>query len=81
MSIPTLQKNHFKIEASENKFEIEQQGKAILMEKASDGKMFYLIGKRIQKEQINGKRNTMDINQAHDLFNHMSEQVATTSNL
>ena len=47
------------------------------MEKASDGKMFNLIGKIIQKEQISTyyKRNTMDINQVHDLFNHMSEQV------
>ena len=50
MSIPTLLKNHFKIQASENKFEIKQQGKTIPMEKTSDGKMFYLIEKRIQKE-------------------------------
>ena len=52
MSIPTLLKNHFKVQASENKFEVEHQEKPIPMEKASDGKMFYLIRKRIQKEQI-----------------------------
>ena len=77
MSIPKLLKNNFKVQASENKFEIEQQGKTILLEKSSDEKMFYLIGKRIQKKQINTyhKRHTMDINAAHDLFNHMSEQV------
>ena len=47
------------------------------MEIEGDGKMFYHIGKRIQKEPIKAyhKRNMMDINQAHDLFNHMSEQV------
>ena len=76
-SIPTLLKNHFKVQASENKFEIEQQGKIISKEKVSYGKMFYLIGKRIQKDDINSyyKRNTMDINQVYDLFNHMSQQV------
>ena len=39
--------------------------------------MFYLIGKRIQKEQINAyhKRHTMDITTAHHLINHMREQV------
>ena len=47
------------------------------MEKASDGKMFNLIGKIIQKEQRKSYyiRNTMDITQAHDLFHHISEQV------
>ena len=40
MSIPTLLKNHFKVQASENKLEIEQQGKTIPMEKSSDGKIF-----------------------------------------
>ena len=77
MSIPKLLTNNFKAQASENKFEIEQQGKTTKMEKPSDGKMFSLIGKRIQKEQINAyhRRHTMDINIAHDLFNHMSEQV------
>ena len=77
MSIPTLLNNHFKVQALENKFEIGQQGKTIPMEKLSDGEKFYVIGKRIQKEQINAcyKRNTMDINSTHDLFNNMSEQV------
>ena len=41
--------------------------------------MFYLIGNRIPREQINAYSTDtnirMEINHAHDIFNHMSEQV------
>ena len=56
---------------------IRKDNTAKKQKKSSDGKMFYLIGKRILKEQKKAyhKRHAMDINTAHDLFNYMSEQV------
>ena len=41
--------------------------------------MFYLKGNRIPREQINeyskDEKVRMDLNHAHDIFNHMSELV------
>ena len=79
MSIPALLKNNFQIQASENQFEIIQKNNTISLEKDDEKNMFYLKGKRIPREQINAyskeKKIRMDINHAHDIFNHMSEQV------
>ena len=37
--------------------------------------MFYLIGERIPNVYKKNKEIKMDIKYAHDIFNHMSEQV------
>ena len=80
MSISALLKNSFKIQASENKLKIIQNHQAIPLEKKrianEDKNMFYVIGERIPREQVNAykkiKEIKMDINYAHDIFNHMS---------
>ena len=79
MSIPALLKNNFHIQASENQFEIIQKNNTISLEKDDEKNMFYLKGNRIPREQINAyskdKKVRMDINHAHNIFNHMSQQV------
>ena len=79
MSMPALLMNNFHMQASENQFEIVQKNNTISLEKDDEKNMLYLKGNRILREQINAyskdKRVRMDINHAHDIFNHMSEQV------
>ena len=66
-------------QASENQFEIVQKNNTISLEKDDEKNMFYLKGNRIPREQINAySKDTkvrVDINYAHNIFNHMSEQV------
>ena len=81
MSISALMSNNFHIQASENEFEIVQKNNTISLEKDEEKNMFCGTGNRIPREQINAyskdKKVRMDINHAHDIFNHMSEQVET----
>ena len=79
MSVPKLLKTSCKLQTSENKFEYEQKGEMILLEKSCYGKRHCLIGKRIQKDQITAynKRHIVYINTAHNLF----KRASTTPNL
>ena len=79
ISILALLRNNFHTQASENLFEIAQKSNIISFEKDDEKIMFYLIGNRIPREKINAySKDTkvrMDINHAHNIFHHMSEQV------
>ena len=79
MSIPALLRNNFHIQASENQFEIVQKNSTISLEKNDEKNMFYLIGNKILKVQINAysqdTKVRRDINHAQDKFNYMKEQV------
>ena len=75
MNILVLLRKKFHIQASENQFEIVQKNNTISLEKNDEKNMFYPIAHRILREQINIYSKDTNINHAHDIFNHMSEQV------
>ena len=81
MSIPTLIKNGFSINAKLQNFEMFQNNRSINLGKMDEKGMFYFVGKRFNKNdfvQINvvkKKRLTMDINEAHDMFNHLGPEA------
>ena len=62
-----------------NQFEIVKKNNTISLEKDDEKNIFYPTGNRIPREQINAYSKVtkvrMDINHAHDIFNHMSKQV------
>lgn len=81
MSIPTLMRNGFSINAKMKSFELVQNKRSIKLGKMDEKGMFYFVGKRIdtnQTPQINvvkKKRLTMDVNEAHDMFNHLGPEA------
>ena len=81
MSIPTLMRNGFSINAEMRSFELFQNGRCIKLGKMDEKGMFYFVGTRVNKDQtpqikaIKKKRLSMDINEAHDIFNHLGHEV------
>ena len=81
MSIPALLKNGFSVNAQMKKFELIQNKKSIKLGKMDNKGMFYFVGKRLHKNEpfqvniIKKKRLTIDINEAHDMFNHLSPDI------
>ena len=81
MSIPTLMKNGFSINAKMKSFELVQNNQSIKLGKMDEKGMFYFVGKRIDTDQspqinvVKRKRLSMDINEAHDMFNHLGPEA------
>ena len=81
MSIPTLMKNGFSINAELRNFEMVQNKRSINLGKMDEKGMFYFVGKRIDKNEafqinvVKKKKLTMDVNEAHDMFNHLGPEA------
>ena len=81
ISIPTLMKNGFSINAKMKSFELIQNGHSIKLGKMDEKGMFYFVGRRVDKRQsmcmntVHKKQITMDVNLAHDTFNHLGPEA------
>ena len=81
MSIPTLMRNGFSINAKMKSFELVQNKRSIKLGRMDEKGMFYFVGKRINTDQtpqinvVKKKRLTIDVNEAHDMFNHLGAEA------
>ena len=89
MSIPTLMKNGFSINVQMRNFELVQNKRSIKLGKMGGKGMFYFFGKRVDKNEdyqinvVTKKRLSMNINEAHEIFNHLGPEALkkTSKNL
>ena len=71
----------FSINARLKKFEMLQSKRSINLGKMDEKGMFYFVGKRVNKSEIlqikivKKKRSSMDVNEAHDIFNHLGPEA------
>ena len=81
ISIPTLMKNGFSLKARNKNFELVQNRRSLKLKEMDEKGLFYFVGHRIDQNEsvynnmMKKKQMTMDINLAHDAFNHLSPEV------